>query len=109
MIGAALAGATGDEIKVMEKIGSDVCLAFQIRDDILDIEGNEDSLGKPVGSDEQNGKTTYVSLVGLGQAKEDVKTLSERAIGSLESLSCGGNEAALFLKEMIEWMILRDH
>ena len=109
MIGTALAGATDEEIKVMENIGSDVGLAFQIRDDILDIEGNEDSLGKPVGSDEENGKTTYVSLVGLERAKEDVKTLSKRAVDSLTGLHCGGNEAAVFLKEMIEWMVLRDH
>ena len=108
MIGAALAGADDKDIETMEKIGSDVGLAFQIRDDILDIEGDENALGKPFGSDEENGKTTYVSLVGSDQAKEDVKTLSERAIASIDSLSCGENEASVFLKELIKWMILRD-
>ncbi len=108
MIGAALAGAGDKDIEMLEKIGSDIGLAFQIRDDILDIEGDENALGKPVGSDEENGKTTYVSLVGLSQAKEDVKALSQRAISLTDSLSCGDNEAAAFLKELIEWMILRD-
>ena len=105
MIGAALAGASDDEISIMEQIGSDVGLAFQIRDDILDVTGDEKTLGKPVGSDEENGKTTYVSLVGLEQAKEDVAAISERALANLASLP--GDKA--FLTDLIKYLIHRDN
>ena len=105
MIGAALAGASDDEISIMEQIGSDVGLAFQIRDDILDVTGDEKTLGKPVGSDEENGKTTYVSLVGLEQAKKDVAAISERALANLASLP--GDKA--FLTDLIKYLIHRDN
>ena len=62
MIGAILGGASSEDVSRMEKAGSCVGIAFQIQDDILDIEGNEEELGKPVGSDERNNKSTYVSI-----------------------------------------------
>lgn len=79
MIGAALAGAGEGEIQMMKRIARKIGIAFQIQDDILDVIGNEEELGKPVGSDEKNQKTTYVTLVGLEQAKEDVAKMSETA------------------------------
>ena len=97
MIGATIAGATYEEVKVLESVGSDVGLAFQIRDDILDITSTEEVLGKPIGSDAKNGKTTYVSLVGLDKSIEDVKNISLRAIDNLDSL---GRENE-FLRELI--------
>lgn len=108
MTGAILAGASSADVEKIERIGSDIGLAFQIRDDILDITGNDEALGKPVGSDEKNGKVTYVSLKGLESAKEDVRVISERAIGNLMSLPGSYSEAGQFVKELIEYLIYRE-
>jgi geranylgeranyl diphosphate synthase type II len=104
MIGAILAGASDDEIKAMEKTGSDVGLAFQIQDDILDVTGNPKILGKPVGSDEKNHKTTYVTIKGLETASADVAAYSRDAIEQLQKLD-KRNE---FLEELIRFLINRD-
>ncbi|MCR5107380.1 MAG: polyprenyl synthetase family protein [Lachnospiraceae bacterium] len=86
MIGAVLAGAKDEETAIVEKIGTNTGMAFQIRDDILDVTGNEEELGKPVGSDERNNKITYVTLYGIERSKEDVREYSDRAIKLLKSL-----------------------
>ncbi len=104
MIGAVLAGAGEEETRAIERMGSDVGLAFQIRDDILDITGSDETLGKPTGSDEKNGKATYVTLVGLERAKEDVAALSERALSVLENLPGDGS----FLAGLIRYLIDRE-
>lgn len=108
MIGAALAGADDEMISLMEKIASDVGTAFQIRDDILDITGDEKKLGKPVGSDVRNGKATYVSLKGLDKAKEDVRALSDRAVSALESIDESRTGSGIFLRQLIESLTCRD-
>lgn len=97
MIGAALAGASEETISVIEQIARNVGIAFQIRDDILDVISTQDILGKPIGSDEKNNKTTYVTLKGLEQAKSDVIKYTAKAEELLESLPY---ESA-FLKELI--------
>lgn len=104
MIGATLAGASEEEIFAVEAIASDVGLAFQIQDDILDVIGDEATLGKPVGSDEKNQKATYVAFEGLEQAAEDVKDLSESAIQKLKALA--GEDS--FLRDLLEWLIQRE-
>ena len=76
MIGAVLAGASQEDVKAMEQCGRKIGLAFQIQDDILDITGQQEVIGKPVGSDEKNQKTTYVSIKGLEQAGKDVERIS---------------------------------
>lgn len=86
MIGAVLAGASEEQVKIVESIAADVGLAFQIQDDILDVTSTEEALGKPVLSDEKNSKTTYVTLEGLEKAKRDVKEISDRACETLLSL-----------------------
>ncbi|MBR5046715.1 MAG: polyprenyl synthetase family protein, partial [Eubacterium sp.] len=86
MIGAILAGAKEEEIHLMESIAEKIGLAFQIQDDILDITGTQEELGKPVGSDEKNNKNTYVSIKGLEQAKEDVLTYTNAAIADFDTL-----------------------
>ena len=86
MAGAMLAGADKSNVALMEKAGRMIGLAFQIRDDILDVIGTEEVLGKPVGSDEKNAKTTYVTFRGLEQADEDVHRLTESAVGAFDSL-----------------------
>lgn len=86
MIGAILAGASEEQILLCEQIAADIGMAFQIRDDILDVISTEEELGKPIGSDERNVKTTYVTLFGLEAADAKVKALSERATASLKTL-----------------------
>ena len=108
MIGAALAGASPEEIDTMEKTGSDIGLAFQIQDDILDVTGDDATLGKPVGSDEKNGKTTYVTLEGLDKAKADVAAISQRAVANLEGLRGSDTEAGQFLKSLIMSLVGRE-
>ena len=103
MIGAVLAGAPEKDVKILEEIGYCVGVAFQIRDDILDVEGNEKILGKHVGSDAENGKTTYVTLKGLEQSHIDVGILSEKAVELTGKLSAR-NE---FLEELIEYLVNR--
>ena len=104
MTGALLAGADGEQIRITEKIGRCVGMAFQIQDDILDITGDEKVLGKPVHSDEKNGKTTYATLVGLDKAKEAVKEYSEQALKQLALLP--GD--SLYLQELIRSLIDRE-
>lgn len=103
MIGAVLAGADEEEIALTEQIASAVGLAFQIQDDILDVTGDQEVLGKEAGSDEKNQKTTYVTLEGLEKAKKDVEALSVQAIEDLNKLP-GNNE---FLENLIRILIKR--
>lgn len=103
MIGALLAGADEAEIEKVQKIASDVGIAFQIQDDILDVTGDQEVLGKEAGSDEKNQKTTYVTLEGLEKAKKDVEALSVQAIEDLNKLP-GNNE---FLENLIRILIKR--
>lgn len=103
MIGATLAGASDGDVQMIKRIARKVGIAFQIQDDILDVIGDEKELGKPVGSDEKNQKTTYVSLVGIEQAKADVKKLSEEAKKELQ-LFIGEDD---FLMELITYLIDR--
>ena len=96
MAGGFLADVSSDEAKLLEEAGHALGMAFQIRDDILDITGTEEEIGKPVGSDERNDKTTYVSLYGLEKAEADVNIYTEQAIGKLKQI--GEND---FLFELI--------
>lgn len=79
-VGAILAGASKEQLRTLEKCAEDIGMAFQIQDDILDVVGDSKELGKPVGSDEENHKKTYVTLYGLDEAKRLVESLSEEAV-----------------------------
>ena len=103
MIGAILAGASKECVDIVEQVASDIGMAFQIQDDILDVTSTDEELGKPVNSDEKNNKITYVSLLGIEKAKDEVKKYTDRAITSLRQLD-GNNE---FLFELIEQLISR--
>lgn len=103
MIGAILAGADRAQVDALEKIGYNIGVAFQIQDDILDVTGSEQELGKPIGSDEKNNKETYVTLAGLEAAKEQVETLSKEAVSLLGQIP--GEHA--FLDELILSLIHR--
>ena len=104
MIGAVLAGATGNEQKIVEEVASKVGLAFQIQDDILDVTSTMEVLGKPIGSDEKNHKSTYVTYEGIEKAGRDVADLSEQAIAQMETLVVK-NE---FLTELLRYRISRE-
>lgn len=97
MTGAALAGASKEQIQQIEAVARDIGLAFQIRDDILDVTSTVDELGKPVFSDEKNEKMTYVTIEGIEKAKKDVEEISKRAICALKSME-KENE---FLEELV--------
>ncbi|MCB6982018.1 polyprenyl synthetase family protein [Peptostreptococcus anaerobius] len=82
--GAILAGVDEDRLESLTKYAENIGLAFQIVDDILDIEGDEKLLGKRVGSDLDNDKSTYPSLLGISESKKIVENLIEEAKISLE-------------------------
>lgn len=103
MVGAVLAGAGEEEVETVRQIAEKVGLAFQIQDDILDVIGDREVLGKATKSDEKNNKTTYVTVKGLEQAKKDVARYSEEAVQLLQKLPCE-NE---FLHELILQLIHR--
>ncbi|MCD7745819.1 MAG: polyprenyl synthetase family protein [Lachnospiraceae bacterium] len=103
MVGAALAGASAQELEQVEAAARCIGMAFQIQDDILDVTGNQEDLGKPVNSDEKNQKTTWVSVHGLEQAREDVERYSREAVRLLRELPYE-NE---FLDELILNLIHR--
>lgn len=101
MVGAVLAGASEEEVRIIEKIASNIGLAFQIQDDILDVTSTTDELGKPVHSDEKNEKTTYVTLCGLEKAKQDVEKISEEAVRLLDGLNVENPYLTWLIKELI--------
>lgn len=104
MIGAILGGASEEEVKKVEKIAEYVGVAFQVQDDILDVTSTSETLGKPVHSDEKNEKTTYVTLVGIEEAKQEVERLSREAVALLHQLP-GENE---FLEQLLTQLIHRE-
>lgn len=104
MIGAILAGASDEEVTFMEQAGTKLGLAFQIQDDILDVTSSLEVLGKPIGSDERNGKATYVAFEGLEKAKTEVERLSKEAVQILDGLK----KDHTFLKELFLYLIHRE-
>ncbi len=110
MIGAILAGASETEIGQMEKCAYNIGMAFQIQDDVLDVIGDSKELGKPVGSDAENEKQTYVTLHGLEKSMADVAELSKEAVEILHTV-CGenaGSVQAAFLEQLIIQLIHRN-
>lgn len=103
MVGAILAGASGELTARIGECARGIGLAFQIQDDILDVVGNSQELGKSVGSDEQNHKQTYVTMKGLETAEKDVERYSRIAVEILDELE-GEHE---FLRELILNLIHR--
>ena len=97
-------GASDQMIEAARSYAVALGLAFQIQDDILDVIGNEEVLGKPIGSDAKNDKLTYVSLKGLQTAKEDVAKLSNEAISMIKFYE----EDNHFLSELTTYLIDRE-
>ena len=104
VIGAVLAGAEEDEQKTVERAAGKIGLAFQIQDDILDETSSLAVLGKPVGSDRKNKKSTYVAWEGIEKANQEVKRLFAEAMEELDSLSLDHP----FLSELLRYLIHRE-
>ena len=101
MIGAILAGASEEEVSLMEEAGTKLGLAFQIQDDILDVTSSLEVLGKPIGSDARNEKATYVAFEGLEKAGAEVERLSREAVAILD----GFKREHTFLRERSEELV----
>lgn len=101
MMGGILAGAS--DIEKLEQIGSKIGIAFQIQDDILDVVSSAEELGKPIGSDEKNNKTTYVTLEGIEKAGNEVQKLTDEAVGLLRELT----DEKSFLEELFQSLCAR--
>ncbi len=85
LLGCIAGGASDEQFLAASKFAYRIGVAFQIKDDILDVTGDEELLGKPVGSDKDNEKTTYVDLVGIEKAQEDVEKLTANAKAELNA------------------------
>ena len=95
-MGAILANSTEEDLKRLTSYAEKIGLAFQIKDDILSEEGNEDLLGKPVGNDKKLEKCTYVSKYGLEESKEILEKITKEAINEISIYG----EKAEFLKQL---------
>ena len=101
MTGAILGGASAEEVAAIEKAAKNVGLAFQIQDDILDVTSTAEELGKPIHSDEKNHKTTYVTIMGIEKASQQVKELSDEAVELLEGLNKKNEFLFTLVKELV--------
>ena len=103
VIGGILAGADDNFVNALDDFALNLGIAFQIRDDILDVIGDTNELGKPIGSDAEIGKNTYVSLLGIDKSNELVDEYSKKAKSALRSF---GSDAD-FLIRLTEYLINR--
>jgi geranylgeranyl diphosphate synthase type II len=101
--GAYIAGATEEDIHALREYARLIGFAFQIKDDILDVIGEEEKLGKKVGSDKEKGKFTFVNIFELEKSQEMVVELTQNAVKILDRFG----EKALFLKELSNYLIER--
>ena len=101
--GAILAGASEENLKNLTVYAENFGLAFQITDDILDVTGDAEILGKPTGSDAKNLKSTYVSLTSLDESKKFAQSAVEEALNALKNF---GSEAN-FLRELVKYLLAR--
>lgn len=102
--GAIIGGASEEELEKLTKYGKNIGLSFQIVDDILDITGDEVKLGKPIGSDIENHKSTYPSLLGLEKSRQIARQLIEDGKSSIDGLSSEID----FLNQLGDYIISRD-
>lgn len=105
-IGAIISDATEEEYKALERYANGIGLAFQIKDDILDIEGDFEKIGKPVGSDLELEKTTYPSIFGVAKSKEILKEVISDAKKSLNIFS---KEKVQIFLELADYIGIREN
>lgn len=104
--GARIAGATEKQLTALERFGYSIGLAFQIQDDILDLTGDEAKLGKPLKSDEEQGKVTYPYLMGLEPSREKVRQLTEDGKKAVREAGLPYPDRLLALAD---YLVKRDH
>ena len=102
-MGVHAAGGTELQLEAAARYGAAIGVAFQLRDDVLDVTSTEAELGKPIGSDAQEGKNTYVSLVGMAECEQRILRLTEAA---KHALSEGFSDTA-FLDSLADSMAVR--
>lgn len=100
--GALLGEAPEEDIKLLEKFGENLGLAFQIKDDILDVIGNTEKLGKNVLSDEENNKTNFITMYGLEYCIKECERLTKESIDILDSLSVNTESLKILTKELLD-------
>ena len=103
-IGAIASGCPSADIYRVCEFAKKIGIAFQIKDDILDVEGNAEELGKPIGSDKENEKSTFVTIYGIEKAKEMLKAYTEDAINLISVYG----ERSEFLKEFALYLLERN-
>ena len=103
--GAILAGARKSELECLTIYAEKFGLAFQITDDILYVAGEQDKIGKPVGSDIKNDKSTYVTLLSL----EEAGRLAAQTVADALSALSGMGDGADFLRSIVQYLVSRDH
>ena len=102
-LGCAAAGETGTKREALRRYAAEIGLVFQIVDDMLDVTSTTQELGKPVGSDAENDKTTFITLYGLQGAGEKARTRNAAALAALEPLG----ENAEFLRILAQELLTR--
>ena len=102
MLGAVAGSLQSEELEAVDAFASDIGLAFQIHDDVLDVIGTTAELGKPQGSDERQGKTTYVTLLGLDGAKQEGQRRFERAIAHLDRFEARADDLRGIARFVVE-------
>ena len=108
VIGAILAGADDNQVETMENAGASLGLVFQLRDDILDVSGDETKLGKTVHSDERNNKLTYLKLLGADRAKKLINEKNTYVMENLKNICNNNNNYDGFILEFAEYLKNRD-
>jgi farnesyl diphosphate synthase/geranylgeranyl diphosphate synthase type II len=104
-MGGIAAGASANMVAILEEYGDHIGLAFQVVDDILDVEGNAEQLGKTPGKDSAAQKATYVSILGVDGARREARMLMESAVEALSSL----DSSADLLRDLARYIIERRH
>ncbi|QFU74678.1 polyprenyl synthetase family protein [Halioglobus maricola] len=103
-LGGIAAGASDEQLEALDIYGRNIGLAFQVVDDILDVEGDPEALGKTAGKDAEANKPTYVKLLGLDGAKTEAARLLQAAIDALDMFG----ESADQLRELARYIVERD-
>lgn len=105
-MGAVLGSGTPEQVEAAGEYAMALGLAFQIRDDMLDEIGDQKALGKPVGSDSANGKSTFVTIHGLEACQ---RLVEQETVRAEQALRQGGFQRTEFLMELSDWLVSRDH
>jgi len=104
LLGCIAAGGSAEDLEKAEKYAYGIGLSFQIIDDILDTVGDEVKLGKHVGKDKASGKTTFMTYMGIDDAKKAAKKLTDEAISAIE-----GYKNSEYLRDLAVYLLERDN